>query len=445
MSSTIILISCSNHKKEGGKRIYHPGDSILSTVTKDTKKVIIDKRYKILKLIQDGKIEDLLRGDGNRKDSGYNMSLVKGPEFTSDFNGEQPLKGEYMPAYKRYSGRFYSAAGIDAFETGAMEKEYHTLIASGLYGLITQFEPIQAYNCHLDDEVCSDEDNLDFAKQNIFRVSDIWRSEHIFDLILKDFIKKHNQEYNHKIEYIIDLLSEFSYQNMFSWDEISGFLRNNNIKRFHRVIYNIREPEFSADLGRFYRFEVVKENGFFSNPTLGKIKESYLDTILRDSGSLSFSSKIETDRFFEAKLIKKVGHILWNKLDDPTKLDLIQGEKYFQMYDAISKKDPDEFAPRIAHFFTALEHEMHLKCGKGTKRQGLGKLYIRLRFGDLKYFVTDDLAKRKFCEKLNKIAEIRNDLSHDGYIYRREFLKARDMILNPNGILSMVVSMNTRG
>jgi len=437
MSSTIILISCSNHKKEGGKRIYHPGDSVIS---KDTKKVIIDKRYEIRNLIQTGKIEDLLRGDGNRKDSGYNMRLLKGPEFTSDFNREQPLKGEYMPAYKRYSGRFYSAAGIDAFETGAMDKEHHTLIASGLYGLITQFEPIQAYNCHLDDEVCSDKDNLDFAKQNIFRVSDLWRSEHIFDLILKDFIKKHNQEYDHKIEYIIDLLSEFSYQNMFSWDELSGFLRDNNIKRFHRVIYNVREPEFSADLGRFYRYEVVKESGFFSSPKLGKIKESYLDTILRSGGSLSFSSKVETDKFFEGKLIKKVGHILWNKLDDLTKLDFIQGEKYFQMYDAISKKDPYEFAPRSVHFFTALEHEMHLKCGKGTKKQGLGKLYIRLCSGDLKSFFGNDSAKKEFCKKLNKIAEIRNNLSHDGYIYRREFLKARDMILIPNGILSIVVA-----
>lgn len=444
MSSTIILISCSNHKKEGGKRIYHPGDSALSNVSKDTKKVIIEKRFEILNLIQSGKIEDLLRGDGNRKDSGYNMSLVKGPEFTSDFNGSKPLKGEYMPAYKRYSGRFYSAAGINAFETGAMEKEHHTLITSGLYGLITQFEPIQTYNCNLDDEICSNKDNLDFTKQNIFRVSDLWKSEHIFDLILQDFIEKHNKEYSHKIKYIIELLSELSYQNMFSWDKISGFLRDKNIKRFHRVIHNVREPEFCADLGRFYRYEMVKGNGFFSSPTLGKIEASYLETILRADGSLSFSSKVETDKFFEGKLIKKTGHILWNNLDDLTKLDFIQGEKYFQMYDAISKKDPDEFAPRIAHFFTALEHEMHLKCGKDTKKQGLGKLYIRLCGGDLKNFFGNDSEKKEFCKKLNKIAEIRNNLSHDGYIYRREFLKARDMILNPNGILSMVVAMNTR-
>lgn len=64
----------------------------------------------------------------------------------------------YLPALKRYKGRFYrefeSVVGdVDMFiETSKDDVENHMLIVSGLYGLLTPFESIQEYECNVPEE-----------------------------------------------------------------------------------------------------------------------------------------------------------------------------------------------------------------------------------------------------------------------------------------------------
>ena len=121
---------------------------------------------------------------------------------------------------------------------------------SGLYGLITLEEPIQCYSCHLDDEI------LDLKEQK--KVSDLWFEEGLFNIVLQNFIESHDSRHadgdnSHRIEFIVDLLSELSYQLAFDWNALSEWLKQREILRYHRVVHGVKEPEFLADLGRYYK------------------------------------------------------------------------------------------------------------------------------------------------------------------------------------------------
>jgi hypothetical protein len=79
-------------------------------------------------------------------------------------------------------------------------EECHVLIASGLYGLLLSEELIQAYNCHLDDEVL---DSGISAEDAIARISGIWRRHNLSNRILQAFIESHNQQNDHTIHHVM--------------------------------------------------------------------------------------------------------------------------------------------------------------------------------------------------------------------------------------------------
>ena len=100
-------------------------------------------------------------------------------------------------------------------------EECHVLIVSGLYGLLLPEELIQAYNCHLDDEVLdsgmSADDTDEMAAEDAgARISGIWRRHNLPNRILQAFIESHNQQNDHTIQHVMDLLSETSYQRLFN-------------------------------------------------------------------------------------------------------------------------------------------------------------------------------------------------------------------------------------
>jgi len=358
MSRFIVLLSCSNRKNKGGEGKYHYSDSILSVLSNNTRDLTYGQRQQIFDLINEGKIVDKLRGDGNRKDHSYNQSLKQGPDFSQDSSEDDLSDNVYLPAYKRYDGRFFTAVGINLFEEGLFSKEYHTLITSGLYGLIPLIEPIQAYSCHLDDEIMFDVDSSLSTDEGNFinRISDLWGSSGLIERIFIEYIENHNQNNDHKIEWIIDLLSEYSYQCVFNWTVLSKYFKKKSIKCFHRVVRKVKEPEFLTDLGRFYKNEIVDgENIYF--PSLKIIQRDYLETINRNKGSLHFSSKVEPNRYVEESIRQKIGDLIWIKLSEKCRENLIQGEVYFQLYNSRSLKQPHEHATRIVHYFSAVEIE----------------------------------------------------------------------------------------
>ena len=121
MSDHIILISCSNGKVCGGNEAYNPNDSITAFLPPDVQRAVWQRRRTIADWIIAGQLEDRLRGDGNRRDSRYNVALRMGPDLGvglsetyppnihSDtyqkFQSKAPI--EYLPAYERYDGRFF--------------------------------------------------------------------------------------------------------------------------------------------------------------------------------------------------------------------------------------------------------------------------------------------------------------------------------------------------
>ncbi len=80
-------------------------------------------------------------------------------------------------------------------------------------------------------------------------------------------------------------------------------------------------------------------------------------------GELEFTKEIKPDPFRASLSEKEVGASTWRHLEKGTREDLIHGELFFQLYDARSTKQPDEIAPRIVNFFSALENELHRVCG----------------------------------------------------------------------------------
>lgn len=103
-----------------------------------------------------------------------------------------------------------------------LQPDYRVIILSGLYGFIEPFDQIQEYTCHLADE---DVDNNQ-------RISGFWSG--LLTEILVWYIKKY------QVEYVIDLLSEESYQNTIAWRKV--YYECRNTKFLHRAYKNQAGP-----------------------------------------------------------------------------------------------------------------------------------------------------------------------------------------------------------
>ena len=383
MSDHIILISCSNGKVRGGNAAYNPDDSITAFLPSDIQQMVWERRRTIADWIIAGQVEDRLRGDGNRRDSRYNIALRMGPDLGaglsenirpdthSDIRQESQLKApiEYLPAYERYDGRFFANAGLETFEKAIVE-ECHVLIVSGLYGLLLPEELIQAYNCHLDDEVLdsgmSADDTDEMATEDAgARISEIWRQHNLPNRILQAFIESHNQQNDHTIHHVMDLLSETSYQRLFNWDELYGWFKRNGISWFHRMVQGVREPAFLPDLGGISGMTWLKKGlaCHHREKWCGSICTPSMKTV----GTWNLQKKSDRNpiplTYCRANWGLLPGVISKN---GPEKTD--SRRAVFQLYNALSTKQPDEIAPRIVNFFSALENELHAIC-----RQKSGK------------------------------------------------------------------------
>ena len=189
-------------------------------------------------------------------------------------------------------------------------EECHVLIVSGLYGLLLPEELIQAYNCHLDDEVLNigilaDDIDDTAAEDDSSRISEVWRQHNLPNRILQAFIESHNQHNDHTIQHVMDLLSETSYQRLFNWDELYGWFKRKGISWFHRMVQGVREPAFLPDLGRYFRYDLVEKR--FSVPPPGKMVREYLHTINENGGHLEFTKEIRPEPYTANLLQSELG------------------------------------------------------------------------------------------------------------------------------------------
>ena len=394
-----------------------------------TRDKLFFKRQQVYEAIVHGKVVDRLREKENRVDSPYNNALQNGPDISFDDPISDARGNRYLPAYMRYDGRFFTHAGMEAFETAILQ-DCHTLIVSGLYGLITLEEPIQAYNCHLDDELVSPDSGT-----GALRISDWWKQEALFDAILKEYIEAHNrvhkQKSGHQIRYVVDLLSEASYQAVFSWEEIlAPWFKKRGIQRLHRLVSTVEEPGFLADLGRYYREDIVGTEGTCRPPPLQeKIRKEYF-TQIRGSEYLFFKNQVELNPFVQGLLGRELGDT-WRRLDLKVKDELTMGEIYFRLYDEKSSKDPREPVPRIMNYCSALE----ILTG-GT----LGNLLYG-NYDEDRNHIRERIERSEIFSDIELVRKIRNKLGHKEGATRADLLKLRQIVVGREGILTRLVKL----
>ena len=186
--SILFLCCCSNRKLAGGESFYRSDDSLpVALGSQGTR--LLRARRRALQRIQDGAASV----QGTRLQAlPYNGELVDG----RDFGGRKA--GIYMPAVKRYRGRFYQE--FDPDESGALDGGPHRwLIVSALYGLVAPNEQIQRYSCHT-----LDEDGI----------TSIWKGALLTSLLLQ-YVKTFD------VGMIVDLLADESYHELFNWERIA--------------------------------------------------------------------------------------------------------------------------------------------------------------------------------------------------------------------------------
>jgi len=296
VSKALILISCSDEKSSYQESFFQNSpvkdffpDSLCSK--------LFEKRKQVYDLI--------IKGE-NRAERESNRMLCDGP----DFQGTEGEPG-YLPAYKRYYGRFFNQLKRKHYEQ-AYKLGYEILIMSALYGFITPFDSIQNYNCHLTDT---------FIKEN--SPSETKSLQEFWKDTLTECITQLIQI--HPISYIVDLLSEESYQNTIDWNRLKQVEIRHRIFRYKAgssILPNLRnfflkdiltntpdqlfqltKPGYPINRYYFHKDQIAFENKIGTEP--GYARES-----------------LEFDKYLYSALGKK-----WNSLSDSDKnaLRLIEG------------------------------------------------------------------------------------------------------------------------
>jgi hypothetical protein len=139
---TLILLSCSRSKRSGGVHFDDAARRFASSSTiPGPSSGFLDTRKEIFDLLHGGRrLHNEDQQGGFRGDVGANKALLLGP----DFGGQAPGEPVYLPAYRRYNGRFFAALDSLApnFWSELRKHPIEILFVSGLYGLMYWDEAI---------------------------------------------------------------------------------------------------------------------------------------------------------------------------------------------------------------------------------------------------------------------------------------------------------------
>ena len=234
----LILISCSDHKMPYGRPMAPGTDPIPWLQDSELHGRLLKTRHLVLHYIKTMKLCDMERKQGNRGYDPVNRGLVNGPDFGGD-----DYSGLYLPACLRYIGRFFREVRGNLSDDDTLKlwqrscDRYQVLIVSGLYGLVSPFDPIQEYTCHFTDRIMDDGKGL----------QTIWR-----DLLAKIICYLAKEAGSGCKVKLVDLLSEESYQDAFDWGLISK-----HATCFNRAYKLKAGPETLINSARFFRSEFL--------------------------------------------------------------------------------------------------------------------------------------------------------------------------------------------
>ncbi len=249
-NSNILLITiCSNSKLRGGESKYNPNKSFLSLLENHSKE-LLTRRQKVYKLL---KSREPKRDGMDIKDLPFNQNLNLG----RDLGGT--ASAEYMPAYKRYTGRFYKELIISG-KSLLQTTKHHTLIISSLYGLLLPQEMIQTYSCHLPD---------------YDGIVSVWEKDNFVTSLVLAYIR------HFKIKLVFDLTAQEIYRNLINWERV---------RKKSSVLHAFGEqnagPATLPALGTFARKNLLNKSN---------------EELLVLPANKSFYSKYESIKLFETR------------------------------------------------------------------------------------------------------------------------------------------------
>ena len=230
---TLLVLSCSHEKRQGGERFDADRRSFRNLLSHDVEEDFLSKKRAILKMLQGGppRLYNRDQKGGYCDERESNQRLELGP----DFGGRDVGAQIYFPACERYTGRFFSKLkNKDSAFWDALPGQFvEVILISGLYGILLWDEPIQEYDCHFADHAEGEPD------QTVRRCWDT-----LLTSAVCDFLRNMNQSSRVPITRVYDLLSEESYQLVLDWNKIASC----DVKVFHRIFKNSAGPDILSSL-----------------------------------------------------------------------------------------------------------------------------------------------------------------------------------------------------
>jgi len=245
----LILTICSNHKSDKGQKKQYDtkAHKMADDLSHDMREMLYGARKMAFRHLNNPKRTG--RFPAGRPQN----KAVRGPDINPD---SKELDGFYLPALKRYDGRFYkefkSAAGhVDrCIRRMKNDSENHILIVSGMYGLLTPTESIQKYSCDVTDEP---------------RVKRLWKKDGLLTELVLSYMRKWS------INRVFDFMADDSYRHLIDWE----LIKENDGKIFYSRCGHQTGPDMLPELGKATGILLSgKTTQQLSNMNYGKVKST---------------------------------------------------------------------------------------------------------------------------------------------------------------------------
>ncbi len=308
-----------------------------------------------------------------------------------------------------------------------LQPHYRVLILSGLYGFLEPFDQIQEYTCHLTDE------DIDNNK----RISGYWSE--LLTEILVWYIKQY------QVEYVIDLLSEESYQNTIAWRKV--YYECGNTKFLHRAYKNQAGPVTLPNSALFMLNEfMINKTDPNKIPVDKFIKREYLidDEILFEPQFMMSKNQVAREGIAEMfPILRKKLINSWDKLPSSVIYKLANAEYVYRKFLNLQLADYTAASICLSKAIETWLRDLaktfiDITGIKMRDRNGKIVEIGRATLGDYEYYLKDvnnENIRKKISQKYtnitsndlldlkNKIFRIKNDY-RNGYVHEKDMPKA---------------------
>lgn len=186
----LLIAICSFGKNQGGSPGYATRGSVIESLEAEDGRSLLDRRNKIFQMFKKGEI---LFDHSDEREHAYNEHFVCGPDL-----GGAEISATYLPAVKRYNGRFYRNLDLGSRDR-LLDPSIRTLIISGLYGFLEPSECIQCYSIP-----------VEWGNN----VQQAWCQDDLLTRILISYLRKH------KVTHIFEMTAREDYRTLIDWHRV---------------------------------------------------------------------------------------------------------------------------------------------------------------------------------------------------------------------------------